>query len=159
VDGYEAGAIEVAELKTRSDRVRDRMARARDELTALEKVLTERRELQLVVGRIEEFAKRVGDGLEAISWDERRAVVRALVARVEIDKDDVTIVYRIPAVAATATPGLPVAPSGGLGGCVLGARTPAYFTRTRNVGTRGLHHDRAAKARGVPSRNIEIHGT
>jgi site-specific DNA recombinase len=131
VDGYEAGAIEVAELKTRSDRVRERMARARDELTALEKVLTERRDLQLVVGRIEEFAKRVGDGLDAISWDERRAVVRALVARVEIDNDDVTIVYRIPAVAATAAPGPPgppVAPSGGLGGCVLGARTPAYFT-------------------------------
>jgi site-specific DNA recombinase len=42
VDAYEAGAIDLTELTTRGDRVRQRIAHARDELAALEKVLAER---------------------------------------------------------------------------------------------------------------------
>lgn len=91
LDAYEAGAIDLADLKTRSDRVRARMVTARDDLTALEKVLAEQRELKLVITRVEEFAKRVGDGLDVLSWQERRELVRALVARIEIDQDDVTV--------------------------------------------------------------------
>jgi site-specific DNA recombinase len=122
LDAYEAGALELAELKTRSDRVRQRMAAARSDLTALEKVLAERRELTLVVARIEEFAKRIRDGLDALSWQERRDIIRTLVARVEIDHDDVTVVYRIPAIEQAVRP---IAPPSKSAGCVLGVSTPA----------------------------------
>jgi site-specific DNA recombinase len=100
VDAYEASAIDLAELTMRSERVRARMARAHDELSALEKGLAEQRELQLVVARVEDFAQRLHKGLDALSWDERRAIVRTVIARIEIADDDVTVVYRVP----TATP-------------------------------------------------------
>lgn len=114
VDAYEAGAIDLTVLTTRSDRVRARIAHARDELAALEKVLAERRELGLVVARVEDFAQRLRKGLGTLSWDERRTVTRTIVARVEIADDDVTVVYRVPGAAAptqsaTATPDLSVA--------------------------------------------------
>ena len=118
LDAYEAGAIDLADLKTRSDRVRARMVTARNDLTALEKVLAEQRELKLVVTRVEEFATRVRDGLHVLSWQERRELVRALVARIEIDQDDVTIVYRVPTVRSAAPPSKSV-------GCILGVSTPA----------------------------------
>ncbi len=102
IDAYEAGALDLAELATRSERVRARIARARDELAALEKVLAEQRELKLVVARVEDFAQRLHKGLDVLSWDERRTIVRTVIARIEIDADDVTIVYRVPASEPTA---------------------------------------------------------
>jgi site-specific DNA recombinase len=114
VDAYEAGAIDLTELTIRSDRVRARIAQARIELATLEKVLAERRELQLVVARVEDFAQRVRNGLDALSWEERRAVVRTLIARIEIADHDVTIVYRVPTSSPTAPPtGSPTAPPSG----------------------------------------------
>jgi hypothetical protein len=104
VDAYEAGVIDLTELTTRGDRVRQRIAYARDELAALEKVLAERRELQLVVARVEDFAQRLRKGLDTLSWDERRTVIRTVVARIEIADDDVTLVYRVPSARPEAAP-------------------------------------------------------
>lgn len=130
VDAYEAGAIELAELTTRSERVRARIARARDELAALEKMLTEKRELQLVIARVEDFAQRVGKGLDALSWDERRAVVIAVVARIEINDDDVTVVYRVPTVEPTASATAdPETAMRTFVDCGLGVKTPRYRVR------------------------------
>jgi site-specific DNA recombinase len=112
LDAYEAGAIDLAELTARSERVRARIAHARDELAALEKVLAERHELQLVVARIEEFAQRLRKGLSSLSWEERRTVVRTVVARIEIADDDVTVVYRVP---SGPTPTSTVTPEPGSG--------------------------------------------
>jgi site-specific DNA recombinase len=112
LDAYEAGAIDLAELTARSERVRARIAHARDELAALEKVLAERHELQLVVARIEEFAQRLRKGLSSLSWEERRTVVRTVVARIEIADDDVTVVYRVP---SAPTPTSTVTPEPGSG--------------------------------------------
>ena len=99
LDAYEAGAIDLDELSTRSARMRARVAQAREELDALEKVLAEQRELRLVIARVEDFAKRVHNGLDALAPEERRTVIRTVVARIEIDRDDVVIVYRVPATA------------------------------------------------------------
>jgi len=130
VDAYEAGAIDLAELTTRSERVRARMTRARDELASLEKVLAEKRELQLVVARVEDFAQRLRKGLDALSWDERRAVVRTVVARIEIADDDVTVVYRVPAVGPATAPVAASRPAAAseFVDCVPGVSTPAYLT-------------------------------
>jgi site-specific DNA recombinase len=87
--------------------VRARIAHARDELAALEKVLAERHELQLVVARVEEFAQRLRKGLSSLSWEERRTVVRTLVARIEIADDDVTVVYRVPSAPTTSSTVIP----------------------------------------------------
>jgi len=125
VDAYEAGAIELAELTTRSERVRARIARARDELAVLETILAEQRELKLVVARVEDFAQRLGKGLDALPWEERRTIVRTVIARIEIAEDDVTIVYRVPTIEPTTVP-----PSGGGPGtrdfvdCEHGVKTP-----------------------------------
>ena len=48
-----------------------------------------------MIGQLEEFARRVSQELQEPDWDTRREVVRALVKKVEIDEQEVRIVYRV----------------------------------------------------------------
>jgi len=106
-DAYEAGAIELDDLVARSERVRVRLARARDDLADAEKQLTQSVQLTAVVGRLSDFADQVRSGLDHLDWQQRRQLIRTLVARVEIDQDSATVVYRLPTIAS---------PDGGGGG-------------------------------------------
>ena len=53
------------------------------------------RELTLILGRLDEFASRVKTGLHEADWLTRREIIRALVKRVEIDQEQVRVVFRI----------------------------------------------------------------
>ena len=52
-------------------------------------------ELQLIIGRLEDFAAKVHDGLEEADWASKRDLIRALVKRVEVAPNEVNIVFRI----------------------------------------------------------------
>src|SRR5206468_12397786 len=52
-------------------------------------------ELQLIVGRVEEFAAKVKDGLECADWNSRREIIRTLVKRVEVDERQVNVVFGV----------------------------------------------------------------
>jgi len=95
-DAYEAGALELDDLVTRSERVRARIRRAQEDLHQAEGVLVQTAELTAVIGRLTEFANRVRTGLDDLNWLHRRQLIRTLVARVEIDEQNATIVYRVP---------------------------------------------------------------
>jgi site-specific DNA recombinase len=124
VDAYEAGAIDLAELTTRTTHVRARLGRARDDLAALEKVFAEKHAMQLVVASIAEFGQRLRKGLDKLSWEERRRIVRTVVARIEIDSDDVTVVFRVPAAGTTTAPAPRGSATGDFVGCAAGVNTP-----------------------------------
>src|SRR4051794_13523002 len=54
------------------------------------------RELTLVIGRLEEFATRVSDGLDELDFAGKQALIRTLVRRIEIDRNHVEVVFRVP---------------------------------------------------------------
>jgi site-specific DNA recombinase len=64
-----------------------------------------RRDLTLVIGRLEDFSMTVRENLDLLDWSARRDVIRLMVRRIEIDEGQVEIVFRIPP-----------PPSGGTGG-------------------------------------------
>jgi site-specific DNA recombinase len=96
LDAFEIGAIEVGDLKTRGDAVRARIERAQRDLADADKRLTDTFNLRAVVTHLEAFATRVRDGLDTLSWNDKRRIVRMLVAKVEINETGATIVYRLP---------------------------------------------------------------
>ncbi len=110
VDAYEVGAVDLEELKARSDAVRARMERARQEVELAERAIQEGGQLRLVIAKVEDFGARVRDGLNALSWHERQHIIRTLVAKVEIDETGATVVFRVP--ATDPGPTGPAAPSG-----------------------------------------------
>ena len=104
LDAYEAGVLDLNELTERSERLRTRIQRAREDLHQAEEKLTETVTLQAVAGRLKDFAARVKDGLDRLTWHERQQLVRALVARVEVDEEGATVVYRLPSTAPSSGP-------------------------------------------------------
>ena len=113
VDAYEVGAIDLKELKARSDSVRARIATAQTEVTDADRKLRETVNLRAVMTQLETFAVRVQQGLDALSWVERRHIVRMLVAKVEIDGTGATVVYRLPSAGPAPDGGTELPPDGG----------------------------------------------
>jgi site-specific DNA recombinase len=96
-DAYEAGVLDLQDLVQRSERVRTRIEKAKENLIGAEKALSETIELSEVIGRLSDFSEKVRVGLANLSWLQRRQIVRTLISRVEIAADGATIVYRVPA--------------------------------------------------------------
>jgi hypothetical protein len=51
--------------------------------------------LQLIIGRLEDFAATVHNGLEEADRARKRELIRALVKRVEVAPNEVHVVFRI----------------------------------------------------------------
>ena len=89
------------EYRRRLDEARQRGADGPDlvaaeaQLKALQDEAALHTTLSLVIGRLEDFARRVQDRVADADWDMRRELIRLLVKRVEIGCDDVNIVFRI----------------------------------------------------------------
>lgn len=95
-DAYEIGALTVAELAERTERVRARIQRANDELAQARASLAQTVEIRALAAKLADFASTVSSGLAGLDWHGRRQLIRTLVSRVEIDERGATVVYRIP---------------------------------------------------------------
>ena len=95
IDAYGDGLLDKSEFEPRILAARERLAKLEDECRQRIDEANQEVELRLVIGQLEEFAKRVSQELQEPDWDTRREVVRALVKKVEIDEQEVRIVYRV----------------------------------------------------------------
>ena len=105
IDGYTDGVIERVEFEPRVADLRARIAQLEEHRDALAAASETRRDLTLVIGRLEDFSIRVRENLDLLDWSARCDVIRLMVRRIEIDEGQVEIVFRIPP-----------PPSGGTGG-------------------------------------------
>src|SRR3954447_25480050 len=95
IDAYGDGLLDKSEFEPRISAARERLAKLEGECRQRIDEATQEVELRLVIGQLEEFASRVSQGLQGPDWDTRREVIRALVKRVEVDEQEVRIVYRV----------------------------------------------------------------
>jgi site-specific DNA recombinase len=106
IDGYETGLLERAEFEPRIKRAKERLAKLEAEARQAADKEAEEREFRLVIGRLHEFADRVKSGLDEADHKSRREIIRVLVKHVEINEDDIRIVYRVsPPVPRPGNPG------------------------------------------------------
>ena len=96
IDGYTEGIIDPDEFKPRLASLKERLTRLQSERETARIAQEAERSLQLVLGRIGDFAQRVHAGLDGLDWQGRRDVIRALVKRIEIDRHQVEVVFRVP---------------------------------------------------------------
>lgn len=113
IDSYAEGLIDKGDFEPRITRLKERIAalegQARD--VAAEAAL--HAELRLIIGQLEDFAATLHQNLEAVEWEPQRAIIRALVKRVEIDQEQVNVVFRIGPGSLTSGPGPPCLPDCG----------------------------------------------
>ncbi|GBQ32445.1 putative recombinase [Gluconacetobacter sacchari DSM 12717] len=96
IDSYAEEVIEADEFKPRLAGLKQRLARLQAERDIATAAGEAERSLQLVMGRLAEFAGRVRSGLDHLDWHGHRDIIRALVRRIEIDHDHVEVVFRVP---------------------------------------------------------------
>jgi site-specific DNA recombinase len=96
IDGYAEGVIERAEFEPRVADLRARVAQLEEHRKALAAAAEAKRDLTLVMGRLEDFAAEIRDKLDRLDWAARREIIRLMVRCVEIDDGQVEIVFRVP---------------------------------------------------------------
>jgi site-specific DNA recombinase len=96
IDVYAAGLIETSEFEPRIKRLKERLAKSDAEWHQLAQQIKEHDELRLVYSRFQDFADQINGSLTQADWKQRREVLRALVKRVEVDNENVRIIYKVP---------------------------------------------------------------
>jgi site-specific DNA recombinase len=95
IDAYGEGLLDKSEFEPRLSAAGARLAKLEEECRQRIGEAAQETELRLVIGQLEEFARRVLQELQEPDWDTRREIVRALVKKVEVDEQEVRIVYRV----------------------------------------------------------------
>jgi site-specific DNA recombinase len=95
IDSSADGLIDKPEFEPRIPRLRQRLARLEEQRQHLADEAAMHVELQLIIGRLEDFATKVHESLEEADWASKRDLIRTLVKRVEVAQDQVNIVFRI----------------------------------------------------------------
>ena len=96
IDSYAEGPIDKQEFEPRITpaaaaphrRLRSRPQQLQDEAAL-------HTELRLIIGRLENFAAQVHNGLAAADWTSKRELIGALVKRVEVTQEQVNVAFRV----------------------------------------------------------------
>ena len=96
IDSYTEGFIEKHEFQPRIRRLRERVIDLEQQAHQIADEVALRAEMRLIITRLEQFSARVKDGLAEADWSLQCELIRTLVGRVEVGKEEVNVVFRIP---------------------------------------------------------------
>ncbi len=105
IDSYAEGLIEKSEFAPRIQRLKQRAAALAQQAQSLAEEQALESEQQLILGRLEEFARQVEQGLETADPLQQREIIRALVRRIEVEADQVKIVFKVSSSPFVLRPG------------------------------------------------------
>ncbi len=95
IDSYAEGMIDKAEFEPRITRMRERIKQLENHVQQIQDEAGLEHELRLILGRLETFASKVKEGLTEADWVTRREIIRTLVKRVEVNQEQVNVIFRI----------------------------------------------------------------
>jgi site-specific DNA recombinase len=96
IDAYGEGLLEKAEFEPRLRQARERLARLQESAKAEAETAEQEAELRLALGRLQQFAQEIQEGLDNADWRTRREIVRAVVREIVVAEQEVRVVYRVP---------------------------------------------------------------
>lgn len=95
VDAYEDGLLAKSEFEPRVRGARDRLAQLEADAAAERDRQATEADLRDLLGRLDEFARRVRTGLKDADVATRREIIRTLVKRIEVGEEEVRVVYKV----------------------------------------------------------------
>lgn len=95
IDAYENDWLDKADFEPRIRRVKERLAREEASLAQRDRETASEEELRLLVSNFETFAGHICEGLDQADMETQRKILRLLIKRIEVDKDEVRIVYKV----------------------------------------------------------------
>ena len=95
IDAYRDGLLEKGEFEPRMSESRERLAKLEGELKSQKADGAAAAQMRLVVDNLKLFSERIRGGLDGADFETRRELIRTLVKRVEIEKEQVRLVYKV----------------------------------------------------------------
>ena len=95
IDSYTEGVIEKHDFDPKMQQLKVKLQQIDRQIAASREHAAGQFELFLVINRLEEFAAAVNDRLSTIDFTTKREIIRALVKRIEIHKDEIVVVFRV----------------------------------------------------------------
>ena len=83
--------LEKGEFESRITRLRERQHTLERQIEQLQEDALSRNELQLIVGRLEDFAVKVTGSIDNMGFTAQRDLIRTLVKRIEIDRENTSL--------------------------------------------------------------------
>ena len=104
IDSYADGLITKEEFEPRVKQSKAQLAKVEDQCKRIREEESNSHQLQLLIVRIDEFAAKVKGKLEKLDWDTKRQIIRSLVKRVEMEQEQVNVVFRVGALPFELAP-------------------------------------------------------
>jgi len=95
IDSYTEGMIDKSDFEEKITRIKGKISRLESEIGEAGRSDSMQFELFLIISRLEEFAEAVKNKLDCIDFNAKREIIRSLVKRVEIRKEEIQIVFRV----------------------------------------------------------------
>ncbi|WP_353275782.1 recombinase family protein [Wolbachia endosymbiont (group A) of Pipizella viduata] len=95
IDSYASGYINQEEFELRIKGMKQRLKEKEEEKKRIKDKKEVQEELTNIIGNIKEFCSGIKLELDQLDWLDKRSVVRKLIERIEINVDNITIVFRI----------------------------------------------------------------
>jgi site-specific DNA recombinase len=95
IDAYENGWLDKVDFEPRIRRAKERLSREEQLLVQHHRDTASEDELRLLIGEFETFARQIDQGLDDADFQTKRHLLRLLIKRIEIDEDEVRIVYKV----------------------------------------------------------------
>lgn len=95
IDSYTAGFIDKGDFEPRVSRLKERIAQLEQQAQQAHDQATFESELQLIIGRLEDFTSKVNGSLETTDWTTKRDIIRALVKAIQVGDGAVKVVFRV----------------------------------------------------------------
>jgi len=95
IDGYTHEHIDKEEFEPRIRSMKQRLKTLEDQMQKIMEQKNLKNELTLIVTNIEHFASVVIKKLDNVDWNTKREIIRSLVKRIEINHENVNIVFRV----------------------------------------------------------------
>jgi site-specific DNA recombinase len=95
IDAYENGWLDKSDFEQRMARVKERLKHEEEAWAEQQREACNGTELRLMIGQFQSFAEQIADGLEEADFATRRKILRVLIHRIEVDAEEVRILYRV----------------------------------------------------------------
>jgi len=95
IDSYTEGLIGKVDFDPKMTHLKVKLKQVEEQIGASRQHQAGQVELFLVINRLEEFAAAVNGRLSSLDFNTKREIIRALIKRVEIHRDEIVVVFRV----------------------------------------------------------------
>ena len=96
IDGYESGLLERHEFELRIGPLRERHQREEAALGSISGHASNTMDIDSASAALSSLANSVATRLDAADWSLKRDLLKLLIERIEINRDEVRLVYKVP---------------------------------------------------------------